>query len=89
MKNDIALSVIASIIGAVIAYIVTNLFIGPIPDFSYKTIDENIGSQVAEPSEEIFNYKAINPTVEVYVGDCDERDEFGECIENRTENGEE
>ncbi len=89
MKNDIALAVGASIIGAVIAYFVTNLFIGPIADFSYKTINEDVGSDVIEPSPEIFNYKAINPTVEVYVGDCDERDEFGECIEARTENGEE
>ena len=42
-------------------------------------------SQTAEPNVGIFNYKALNPTVEVYVGNCEEYNAVGECVDTNTE----
>ncbi len=80
MKTDLVTAIVAAILGAVLSYFVTNLFIGPIEDFSFSTINSSIGADVVEPDVEIFNFKALNPTVEVYVGECKELDENGECI---------
>ena len=38
-----------------------------------------------EANPELFNYKALNPTVEVYVGDCDEVNQYGECIDEASQ----
>ena len=81
MKTDLVTSIVATIAGVLIAYFVTNLFIGPIEDVSYKTVDTKVNSTIANPDPEVFNYRALNPTVEVYVGECDEYNEFGECVE--------
>ena len=40
--------------------------------------------ELTEPDEEIFNPRALNPTVEVYVGNCKEFDYNGQCIDNNT-----
>ena len=84
MKTDLATSVIAAIAGILIAYFVTNMFIGPIEDVTYTTVDSSVNASLADPNPEVFNYRALNPTVEVYVGECDEYNEFGECIEVET-----
>ena len=81
MKTDLVTSIIAAIAGALIAYFVTNLFIGPIEDVTYKTVDATVNATVSAPNPEVFNYRALNPTVEVYVGECDEYNEFGDCVE--------
>ena len=87
MKTDIATAVGTAILGAVIAFIVCNLFIGPIEDVTIKTVDANISADVIDPSPDVFNYRALNPTVEVYVGNCDQVDSNGECINQGTESG--
>ena len=69
MKTDLASSIGAAIAGVLIAYFICNLFIGPIQDFTIKTVDSSIGADLVDPDPEVFNYKALNPTVEVYVGD--------------------
>lgn len=69
MKTDLASSIGAAIVGVLIAYFICNLFIGPIEDFTVKTVDSSVGAELVEPDPEVFNYKALNPTVEVYVGD--------------------
>lgn len=88
MKTDLASSIGVAILGLLIAYFVCNLFIGPIEDVSFKRIDDSsLDLTVAEPSNEVFNYKALNPTVEVYVGNCTDYDIHGECLEETTGNG--
>lgn len=82
MKSDIFTASIAAIIGALIAFFVTNLFLGPIKSVTYETVSDSAGSDLVEPNPEIFNYHALNPTVEVYVGDCEKYDQNGECIED-------
>jgi len=85
MKTELATSIGAAIAGILIAYFVTGLFIGPIAEVSFPSIDESVNMDLSDPDPELFNYKALNPTVEVYVGDCAEYNEAGECIEEVTE----
>ena len=84
-KTDLVTSIFLAIVGAVIAYFVCGFFIGEIEPYSYTTIDSSFSTDLAEPNVEVFNYKALNPTVEVYVGECDEFDENGECIDEDSE----
>ncbi len=43
----------------------------------FKELNSVISSDLVQPSAEIFNSQAINPTVEVYVGDCEDIDKNG------------
>lgn len=81
MKTDLFTSIVAAIAGVLIAYFVANMFIGPIEEVTYPTVDSAVNASLADPNPEVFNYRALNPTVEVYVGECEEYDEFGECVE--------
>ena len=84
MKTDLASSIGIAIAGILIAYFTCNLFVGTIEDASVKTVDASFSTSISNPDPEIFNYKAINPTVEVYVGesdDCREYNDKGECID--------
>ena len=84
MKTDLFTSIVAAIAGVLIAFFVTNLFIGPIEEVTYKTVT----AEVVDPNPEVFNYRALNPTVEVYVGECTEYDATGMCIdETETSSG--
>lgn len=69
MKADLTTSILAAIFGFVVAFVVTNLLIPGISEFSFKNLQNAPDSSLTEPSEDIFNYRAVNPTVEVYVGD--------------------
>lgn len=81
MKADLATSIVITIVGAIVAYFCCNLFIGESEDFSFKNIDSSVSTQLAEPDPEVFNYKALNPTVEAYVGNCTEYNVYGQCVE--------
>lgn len=78
MKTDLLTSIIAAIAGVAIAYFVTNMFIGPIEEVTYTTVDTSVNASLTEPNPEIFNYHALNPTVEVCVGECDKNAEVEE-----------
>ena len=81
MKTDLASSIGVAVLGIIVAYFVCNMLIPAIEDYTVKTVGSSVNADIIEPSPEVFNYKAINPTVEVYVGDCTELDDRGECIE--------
>ena len=68
MKLDLATSVIVAIIGVVIAFFVTNLIMPGLEEVKFNTISGNSSYSLTDPSPEVFNYRALNPTVEVYVG---------------------
>ena len=77
-KSDIITVILIASIGVIISIILTNTFLGN-PDersVSFKSITE-ISADLAEPDPETFNVEAINPTVEVYVGDCEDTDQNG------------
>ncbi len=77
-QSDIFTIIIVATIGTLGAYFGVNAFLGdPNMKFvTYKTIDE-ITATVESPDSELFNPDAINPTVEVYVGDCEDIDQNG------------
>lgn len=90
MKSNLLTSVVIFVVGAVVAFITCNMIVPGIEDFNLKTIDINSDATLVDPDTEIFNYRAINPTVEVYVGDgCEVYDENGNCIDNGVLNTEE
>ena len=68
MKTDLATAVGVAVVGAVVAFLLCNLLVGDIEDVKYKTIDGSVTTTLAEPDENVFNYKALNPTVDAYVG---------------------
>lgn len=69
-KTDIAMIILIASVGVLIAYFIAiNISFLKLPEEGVKvqTISE-ITSDVREPSSDIFNKEAINPTVEVIVG---------------------
>lgn len=72
MKAELATAIGTAIMGILIAFFVTNIFIGDIEPVNVKTVDSNVSTELSDPDPEIFNYKALNPTVEVYVGNGQE-----------------
>lgn len=89
MKKDLVTAVIAAIAGTVISYLVVNgLFLSAPKPVSIKKLDQEITSSLDDPSAEVFNYRAINPTVEVYI-DCTNYDAEGVCIDGSTTEGNE
>ena len=86
MRTDLTTSIVTAIVGFILAFLVTGLLTGKIEPVTIKTIDSNASADFAEPNPEIFNYKALNPTVEVYVGDCQRYDQYGNCLDNTNVN---
>ena len=82
MKKDLITSIAAAILGVLVAFFVCNLFLPSLEDVSFKTLGSNPSYSLSDPNPEIFNFRAVNPTVEVYVGQCKEYNANGECIEN-------
>lgn len=84
MKRDLATTIIAAVIGIFTAYFITNLFLPEISNVSVKTLSGNNKYTLSTPSDDVFNYRAVNPTVEVYVGQCTEYNADGICIDDGT-----
>lgn len=82
MKVDLTTAIISAIIGVVIAYFITGgvLLKEPTP-VNIKTITSSTAADLNSPNPEIFNYRALNPVVEVYI-DCSNYDASGSCIDN-------
>ncbi len=68
VKTDFWASVGVAIIGTIVAFLVCNLFLGEIEPVTFKTVGDDVSSDLATPDENVFNFNALNPTVEVYVG---------------------
>ena len=92
-KTDFALVVLIAGFATILAFVLTNVFLGD-PNEEKVTVQymDVISSGIDKPSAELFNALAINPTVETYVGDPSqntEEEEVGTEIEDDdTENGE-
>lgn len=78
-KNDIALILLIVSVCAVITYFIGNAIIG---DQSAKQVSaevvEPITGNITEPSKEIFNKDAINPTVVIQIGSPSNQQPFGQ-----------
>ncbi len=80
MKKELVSSFLVAVFGVIVAYIATNIFMTEPEEVTYKTVDaSSLSADLAEPDDKIFNYLALNPTVEVYIGDCEEYDLDGGC----------
>ncbi|MBR5418868.1 hypothetical protein IK110_01285 [Candidatus Saccharibacteria bacterium] len=72
MKNtDVALVVMIAVVSVAVSYFLGNAILGD-PNDRVTTVNymESISDKVEEPDIETYNVTALNPTVEVYVGDC-------------------
>ncbi len=81
VKKDLFNSILLAIVGVLVAYFSCNMFIGEPEEFSFKTVESSVSTDLANPDPEVFNYNALNPTVETYVGNCSNYNEQGECID--------
>lgn len=77
-QSDIFTIIIIASIGMVGAFFASNAILGNPDDLvlKHKNISP-ISTEVVEPDPETFNPEAINPTVEVYVGQCEDVDQNG------------
>ncbi len=78
-RSDIYSLVLIAGIGTLAAFLACNAILGDPNDakVELKTVNTVLTNDLAEPNEEIFNSTAINPTIEVYVGDCEDIDQNG------------
>lgn len=69
-QNDIAALIVIASITLLVAYFVADYFIGS-PTGESQKIDTitKIDPEVKKPDNSIFNEDAINPTIEVVIGD--------------------
>ncbi len=67
----------------VLSYFAVNAILGDPEEWSvsFDSMREASG-ELVEPSKEIFNASAINPTVEVYVGTCEDTNQDGQLSED-------
>lgn len=84
MKSDLFTSIVVFIVGVIIAFITCNMLLPSIEDFEIKTVNIDSNASLSEPNPEIFNYRAINPTVEVYVGNSSEQDNQNSSDQNES-----
>lgn len=81
-QSDIFTVIAVAVVGVLVSSMLLNMILGN-PDeksVSFKTV-EVIEATLETPDPEVFNPEAINPTVEVYVGDCVDQDQNGELDE--------
>ena len=69
-RTDIAMIIVIASVSVLVSYLVANTLLGSTKNeaVTVKTIDA-ITDQVDEPDERVFNKDAVNPTVEVYIGE--------------------
>lgn len=68
-KSDIAIIILIASISVAVAYFVADAVLGKPQSESVKVrTAAPISAEVEEPSASIFNKDAINPTVEVVIG---------------------
>ena len=70
-QSDIFTLILIAGIGTLAAFFLCNAIMGDpnLATAEFKASTNEISSELVAPDPEIFNGSAINPTVEVYVGD--------------------
>jgi len=78
-RSDIYTLILIAGIGTLAAFLACNAILGDPNEakVEFKKVNAVITSDLVEPDEEVFNSTAINPTIEVYVGDCEDIDRNG------------
>lgn len=77
-KSDYAILILIIGISLLVAYLLASSIFG---DSSSQPVEiktaQRITTQVEEPNPEIFNDQAINPSVEIKIGDSADKSPFG------------
>ena len=69
-RTDIAMIIFIASMSVLIAYFVANSVLGGSKNTAVKVkTADPISKTVAEPDSKVFTGEAINPTVEVFIGD--------------------
>lgn len=78
-QSDIFTIILVAGIGVIGSFFVCNSLMGSPKDakVEFKALKEAITDELVAPDPEVFNTTAINPTIEVYVGDCEDLDQNG------------
>lgn len=77
-QSEIFTIVMVAAVGMLISFVTLKSLLGD-PDLKVVSIGtvKPVSSTLGEPDPEIFNEDAINPTIEVYVGACQDVDRNG------------
>lgn len=78
-QSDIFTLILIAGIGTLAAFFVCQTLLGDPNQATtkFKTVNRVISRELVTPNPEVFNSTAINPTIEVYVGDCEDIDQNG------------
>jgi hypothetical protein len=69
-KSDIAMIILIASISVLIAYFVAKAIVGDVQNETVKVkTAESISTNITQPDTSVFNTNAINPTVQVIIGD--------------------
>ena len=77
-KNDIAMIVLIASVSAMTAYFIGRAVVGDPESRAVKVQTvESISTEVEKPDTTVFNKSAINPTVEINIGNSSNQQPFG------------
>ena len=78
-QSDIFTLILIASVGTLAAFFLCQSLMGDPDDASvkFKALAKPVTSALIAPDPEVFNSAAINPTVEVYVGACEDVDQNG------------
>lgn len=77
-KNDIALIVLIVSVSLVVTYFIAKAVVGePQNQSAQAEVVEPISAELVQPQSKIFNKDAINPTVDIEIGDSSNQQPFG------------
>lgn len=78
-QSDIFTLILIAGIGTLAAFFLCNAIMGDPNEakVDFKKLNSVISADLSIPDPEIFNSTAINPTIEVYVGECEDIDHNG------------
>lgn len=98
-QSDIFSLILVASVGTLVAFFACRAIMGDPNNAQTKftTVNKVVSAALAQPDPEIFNSTAINPTIEVYVGECEDIDQNGildqaelaACARDQEENTEE
>lgn len=78
-QSDIFTLILVAGIGTLAAFFACRALLGDPNEATttFKTLNRVLSSELVAPDPEVFNSTAINPTIEVYVGGCEDIDKNG------------
>lgn len=78
-QSDIFSIVVVASVGTLAAFFICQSIMGKPEEaiVHFTGLANVISKDLKEPDPEVFNATAINPTIEVFVGDCEDLDKNG------------